>query len=290
MLYTFKNEKWTVQVSDVGAELHSVSDGVCEYIWVGNPDVWPFKAPLVFPVCGRFFESKYTYREKTYDINCHGFIRPSVFTVKEQTDTSICLELSANEETKKVYPFDFVLEVWYVLEGAKLTNRFVMKNPGTDVLPITIGAHPGFNVPLNGEGDFTDYYLTFSEPCSPDRINTSPSCLLDGTKTAFPLENGQILRLRHDLFDQDAIFLSRAASSVTLKSDKSDRFVTVTYPDMPYLGIWHKPKMEAPYVCIEPWCGLPGYDGVVEDMETRPDMYRIQPKESKSVELSMLFG
>ena len=290
MLYTLKNDKLTVQVSDLGAELHSVRDGSCEYIWIGNPDVWPFKAPLVFPVCGRFFEGKYAYRGKVYDINCHGFIRPSTFIVKEQTDTSICLELTASEETKKVYPFDFVLQVWYVLDGTTLTNRFVMKNPSEDVLPITVGAHPGFNVPLNGEGNFTDYYLEFSESCSPDRINTTPNCLLDGTKTAFPLENGKILRLRHDLFDQDAIFLSRAASSVTLKSDKTDRFVTVTYPDMPYLGIWHKPKMEAPYVCIEPWCGLPGYDGVMEDMETRADMYRIQPGEEKAVQMTVLFG
>ena len=290
MLYTLKNNELTVTVSDLGAELHSVKRGECEYIWVGNPDVWPFKAPLVFPVCGRFFEGKYTYGGKTYDINCHGFIRPSTFAVTQKTETSICLELTASEETRKVYPFDFVLQVWYVLEGSKLTNRFVMKNPGEEVLPITIGGHPGFNVPLEGKGEFTDYYLEFAEACSPDRINTSPRALLDGTKTAFPLEKGKILRLKHELFYQDAILLSRAASSVTLKSDKTERAVTVTYPDMPYLGVRHKPKMEAPIVCIEPWCGLPGYDGVVEDMATRPDMYRVQPGESKTAEFEMLFG
>jgi galactose mutarotase-like enzyme len=290
MLYTLKNNELTVAVSDLGAELHSVKKGECEYIWVGNPDFWPFKAPLVFPVCGRFFEGKYTYRGKTYDINYHGFIRPSTFTVESQTDTAICLRLEASEDTKKVYPFDFVLKVWYILEGSTLINRFVMENPGEDVLPITVGGHPGFNVPLDGKGEFTDYYLEFSEACSPDKFNATPNCLRDGTKNAFPLEKGRILRLRHDLFDNDAIFLARTASSVTLKSDKTERFVTLSYADMPYLGVWHKPKMEAPFVCVEPWCGLPGTDFAVEDMETRSDMFRIQPKESKTVEFSMLFG
>ena len=290
MLYTLKNSQLTVTVSDVGAELHSVKGGDCEYIWVGNPDVWPFKAPLVFPVCGRFFEGKYTYRQKTYDINCHGFIRPSVFTVTQQTETSICLHLEASEETKKVYPFDFALDVWYVLEGNCLTNRFVMKNPGNEVLPITVGAHPGFNVPLDGKGEFTDYYLEFANACSPDQIHCTERCLRDGKRYAFPLENGKRLSLRHDLFDNDAIFLARADSTVTLKSDKSERSVTLTYPDMPYVGVWHKPKMEAPYVCVEPWCGLPGFDGAIEDMETRSDMFRIQPSDEKAVEFSMIFA
>ena len=253
--------------------------------------MWPFKAPLVFPVCGRMFEGKYTYLGKTYDINCHGFIRPAVFSVAKHTDTEICLTLTQSEETRAVYPFDFVLEVWYVLDGRTLTNRFVMKNPSTDeVLPITVGGHPGFNVPIDGKGEFIDYYLEFENACSPDRIVCTERCLRDGKRVAFPLENGKILRLRHDLFDDDAIFLARADSRVTLKSDKSERYVTLTYPDMPYVGVWHKPKMEAPFVCVEPWGGLPGYDGVIEEMAQRSDMYRIQPSESKSVEFSMLFG
>ena len=291
MIYTLKNSELTVSVSDVGAELHSVKRGDCEYVWVGNPEFWPFKAPLVFPVCGRFYEGKYTYRGKTYDINCHGFIRPSTFSVAEQTETSICLRLNASEETKTVYPFDFELDVWYILEGSKLTNRFVMKNPmGNEVLPITIGGHPGFNVPLDGKGEFTDYYLEFANECSPDKINCTERCLRDGTRTAFPLEKGKILRLTHDLFDNDAIFLARADSTVTLKSDKTDRTVTLVYPDMPYVGVWHKPKMEAPFVCVEPWCGLPGFDSVIEDMETRSDMYRVQPGSSKTAEFAMIFG
>ncbi len=288
MLYTIKNEKLTVTVSDVGAELISVVKDGCEYIWLGKEEIWPCHAPLVFPICGRLYESKYTYRGKEYEMNIHGFVRRSTLTVYEQTDTAICLKLTESEETKKEYPFDFELKIWYILEGDKLTNRFEIKNTGADVLPATIGGHPGFNVPLD-KGDFEDYYLEFENECSPDKLLFSERCLLEG-KTAFPLEKGKILRLRHDLFDNDAIFISRPDSTITLKSDKTDRFVKLIYADMPYLGIWHRPKIEAPYVCIEPWCGLPGNDGVVEDMEFRADMFRIQPGSTKKAEFSMIFG
>lgn len=290
MLYTLKNEQFTVTVSDLGAELHSVQGNGCEYIWIGDPDIWKFKAPLCFPFCGRFYEGTYTYEGKVYETPCHGFIRPSTFTVEEKTDTSICLVLRESEETKKIYPFDFVLKVWYILEGNTLINRFDMENPdGERVLPITLGGHPGFNVPLAGEGEFTDYYLEFANPCSPDVFVMSENCLLKG-KTAFYLEDGKRLRLRHDLFDHDAIFLTRTDTAVTLRSDKAKRSVTVKFDNgMPYLGIWHKPKVEAPYVCIEPWCGLPGHEGVMVDLATKPDMFRIEPKGSKSVAFSMTF-
>lgn len=290
MLYTIKNDKLTVTVSDVGAELMSVKGGDCEYIWYGKEEFWNNRAPLVFPICGRLFEGKYTYRGKTYEMNLHGFIRSSVLAVAEHTDTSICLSLKESEETKAVYPFDFELKVWYILDGDKLTNRFEIHNPGNDVLPATIGGHPGFNVPLDDKSAFEDYYVEFENECSPDKYLFSERCLLTGEMEAFPLEKGKILRLRHDLFDNDAIFLRRMDSTVTLKSDKSDRFVKVTYSDMPNLGIWHKPFLSAPYVCIEPWCGMPACDGVTEDMEKRPNMFHIQPGSTKKVEFSMIFG
>ena len=44
--------------------------------------------------------------------------------------------------------------------------------------------------------------------------------------------------------------------------------ICVTYPNMTYLGIWHMPKTDAPYICIEPWSSLPSRKNVVEDLET----------------------
>ena len=55
--------------------------------------------------------------------------------------------------------------------------------------------------------------------------------------------------------------------------------MTVSYPDMRYLGIWHKPKSDAPYVCIEPWTSLPSVDGEVDDLETKADMETLESME-----------
>ena len=47
---------------------------------------------------------------------------------------------------------------------------------------------------------------------------------------------------------------------------------------MKYLGIWHAPKKEAPYVALEPWTSLPAYDGVVDDLATKRDMFQLSPR------------
>ena len=81
------------------------------------------------------------------------------------------------------------------------------------------------------------------------------------------------------MFDDDAIVLVDMEKGVTLKSSKGNRAIHVTYPDMPYLGLWHKPKTDAPYICIEPWSSLPSRKGIVEDLRTQPSLLSLQADE-----------
>ncbi len=291
MLYTLKNEILKVTVSSLGAEIVSVKRGECEYIWQGNPEFWNGQAPILFPVCGRFFGGKYTYRGKEYEMGIHGFARKSEFTVREASENRIVFSLKQSEETLPQYPFDFELTVCYTLEGDKLSSAVNIKNTGDSVMPATFGAHPGFNVPLDG-GIFEDWYIEFAENCTPNELILSDTCFNTGKKRAYPLENSRIIPLRHSLFDIDAVFMDKIKSPVTLKSDKSSRSVTLEYSvsDMPYLGLWHKPQSSAPYVCIEPWCGLPSYDGEIEDIEVKNDMLHISPSDEKTISYNIIFG
>ncbi len=53
--------------------------------------------------------------------------------------------------------------------------------------------------------------------------------------------------------------------------------VTVSFPGMPYLGLWHQPKTDAPYLCIEPWCTLPAWQDQIMALEEQEDLLRLQP-------------
>ena len=289
MNYKLKNDLLTVEISDLGGELQSVNSGDCEYLWQGDPTYWTGRAPLLFPICGRFFGGKYTYAGATYEMGTHGFLRRSVLSLVLGSDEKLVLNLCANEETRKQYPFDFSFTVTYTLSGNRLTVSVTVENTGNAVLPFAFGGHPGFNVPLDKKSDFSDWYLEFSKPCHPEELIFSDTCFDTGRTRPYALESDRKLPLRHSLFDIDGVFFSGTTGQVTLKSDTSDRSVTLYSPDFPYLGIWHKPRTDAPFLCIEPWCGLPSPDGKIEALEEKTNLFRLAPSEKKNISFAIEF-
>lgn len=280
MTYTIENDILSVTVDAKGAELASVKrkDSGIEYLWQGDAAYWTGRAYNLFPICGRLNDGKYTYRGKIYEMGSHGFVRNSELALAEQTESSLTFRLTDSESTRAIYPFSFDYNVTYILDGNKLVHRYTVKNPGDGELIFTVGGHPGFNVPLDRNSVFEDWYLEFDSSCKPEYIVFSSACLCDGF-APYPLKENRIMPLRHDLFDDDAIFLHNVAAGVTLKSDRSEHGVHVSYPKMNYVGVWHKPKTDAPYVCIEPWRGIPADDSAVDDLETKKEMLRLAPGE-----------
>lgn len=291
MIYTIANDKLTVEICDLGAELWSVksADG-CEYIWQGDEKYWDDRAPTLFPICGKLCEGKYSYKGKEYNMEGHGFARKMLFGRKEQSSSSVTLTASANEETKKVYPFDFTLEITYTLNGNSLSVEANIINTGDSILPATFGAHPGFNAPLSEGLTFEDYYFEFSEECYPNQLTILENAMFAGTTEALVLEDDKKLRLSHELFKIDGIFMNRISNEITLKSDKDPRFVTVKYSGFPYLGIWQEYDEDTPFICVEPWCGLPDYEGLSRDIMKKNDMFHIRSGEAKKVSYSIIFG
>lgn len=291
MIYTLKNERLTIQINGQGAELISVkgTDG-CEYLWQGDPAYWGEHAPWLFPICSHLWEDRYTYRGKSYDLHSRNFTHSSEFAMIARDERTLTLELCTDAKTKESYPFDFSFAVTYRLSDRSLLIDVAVKNNGNAVMPFSFGAHPGFNVPLAGNGRFEDWYLAFGKDCSPDEILLTENVYLDGRRVAYPLENGRKLLLSHGLFTLDGRFFARVSDEVTLKSDTDPHFVTIKMPDTPYLGMWSCPNSDAPLLCIEPWHGLPSYDGIVDDLDTKNDMYRLQPGKEKHFALEYVFG
>ena len=279
MLYTVKNDKLSLTVSDMGAEMQSLlaCDGT-EFLWQGDPAYWAGHAYIMFPICGRLTDGKYTYKGREYSMNLHGFARKTQYELYARSDDMLAFRLIQSEKSLECYPFEFELIITYRLKGSSVSIEYTVHNPGSKELIFSVGGHPGFNVPFAKDGtEFTDYYLEFDKPADVRSIVMSPTCYTTREEHPFIMENGVRLALKHELFDNDAIVLDDPCRAVSIKNGKNDRFVRVEYPDMSYLGLWHAPHTEAPYVCIEPWSSVPAYDGEVDDLDTKRSMTRLAP-------------
>ena len=273
MLYQLKNEKLTITIEDLGAQLRSIksADGA-EYLWQGDEKIWADQAPNLFPHIARLTTGRYTLEGKTYEMKSHGFAKDTVMKAEQESDTHITFRITDTAVTLAQYPYHFAFGVDYRLSGSKLLITYIVENKDDKAMFFGVGGHPGFNVPLEEGLAFEDYYLEFD--CAKDAllVGMSEDCYVQGENVKFPLEDGVRLPLKHNCFDHDAIILTKMCRAVTLKSDKNARAVKLTFPQMGYLGIWHRPFTEAPYVCIEPWTSLPARKGVVEDFSTQPTM------------------
>ena len=143
------------------------------------------------------------------------------------------------------------------------------------------GGHPGFNVPLGNDCTFEDYFIEFKQNTNQTEMLFN-ECFFTDQTAPFKTENKR-LYLRHNLFDNDAHFVIDDGFSCALKSEKSDKSVILTYPQMKYVGIWHAVKTDAPYVCIEPLTSVPSYFGKIDDLETKRDMFLLEENEQTSV-------
>ena len=273
-----QNENLTLRVDPLGAQMMELrSRHGTQFLWNGDKTYWADRAPVLFPYVARLTNGSYTLYGERYSMDIHGFAKDSVFSVEEQSTNSVTLCLHDSPETLRQYPFHFTFRVRYELRGWTVAVTYSVRNEDESEMMFGIGGHPGFRVPLAEGTHFEDYALRFSQPCQPDRVGFTEARFLNGHDTPYPLEDFTTIRLRHDLFDEDAIVLKNMARRVTLCSAKTSRAVTVDYQQMPYLGIWHMPHTDAPYVCIEPWASLPSRQDVVEELSCKSDLMHLAP-------------
>lgn len=283
MEYQITNGSITAKFSQIGGELISLKAGETEYLYQGDTPFWAGRAPLMFPICGRLYENKYTYKGNTYEMNLHGFVRKLPLEVASQSADSITFVYKSNADSKKIYPFDFEYFIAYSLCGQTLTVKLTALNHSQDDLPVAFGGHPGFRVPIEDKGDFTDCYVEFETACPAMRIDFSPACFLTGNDKLYSDENLQTIPLAHNLFDRDAIFLYNTPKTIRLKSKLTPTAIRLDFNDFKYIGLWHAPKTEAPFVCIEPWTSCPSFDGKIDDFASKKDMQYIKNGDTRTV-------
>lgn len=277
MEFTIKNEFLKAVISSKGGEIRSICDAEGkEYLWQGDEATWTDRAPNLFPYIARLTNGSYTYKGETYHMDIHGFLMYSEMELVEQGDDFLVLELKCTEDTRSHYPFEFGFKMRWELKGETLETTYIVDNRDEKTMYFGVGGHPGFNVPMEEGLFFEDYHLDFGEGAYPVKEVFSDDCFVLEKDEEFKLRDNRYLDLSHSLFDNDAIVLREMPRSVTLESPRAKKAITVEFPQMDYLGLWHWPRTEVNYICIEPWSSLPSRKDVVEDLETQKSLLSLE--------------
>lgn len=284
---TIANDQLTVEIAPLGAELQAITDKAGRnWLWHGDPAFWAGRSPLLFPVIGKHRDGMVLIEGRHYPIKPHGVARTSSFAIDEQAAGHCVLRLTDSEQSRESYPFAFALDMSYRLDGASLTLEARIRNRDDRPMPFCFGYHPAFPWPLPG-ADGLPHAIHLDGPREPKHLRIDRDGLLLAEQHASVFKGG-VLTLDHSFFADDALIYAEGTGTSLWYGVEGHPGIKVECPDMPHLGIWTKPG--APYICIEPWHGLPSACDVEKPLDQRPGAIMLAPEEERALAVRLTFG
>ena len=256
-----------------GAELQRLRtlSGV-DFLWNGDPMVWGRIAPTLFPIVGQLKGDRYLLDGRSYAMGRHGFARDLDWELLRYSREACTWRLRDDEATRALYPFAFDLRVTYQVRDLCFEARYDLANLGDRPMPASLGAHPAFRWPLQGASREA-HALAFEKP-EPAPVRRLVGGLLDPHPFPSPVD-GRTLKLRDELFREDALVLDGLQSRSLAYTAPGSLGLEIAWRGFSQLGLWTKPG--AGFLCIEPWQGTASPADWEGSLLQKPGMLLLEP-------------
>lgn len=250
MEYTLKKGSIAITASDHGAELRRLVFEKRELLWDGKETVWPRRAPVCFPWCGKLANGEGTFMGQHARGPQHGFLRDQDHVLAAQGEDFLRFRLSWPGAETWPWPFSFETEHRLTEDG--VVTACTVTNAGKDPMAMQLGFHPGFVCPFLPETGIEEYQARF--------------------------ESGLVVPMTKDLFDNDSIRYDDVGAWARLEHRESGKYIQVGTAGFFCVLLWSQPGIPG-FVCIEPWQGYPGPQ---EALDQRPGAVVLAPGERRS--------
>jgi galactose mutarotase-like enzyme len=273
MLHSLTNENNELIFSEKGAELISWKFDKTELIWQAEPDIWPRHSPILFPFVGQLKNSCFIHHGKKFEMPRHGFARDMKWSLKKKDEKQICFELSSNEITLKMYPYEFSVFSSYELLNDQLHHKLEIKNKSKETLFFGIGAHPAFNL----SGEEGEYVLLCGE-----KEFYGCNELTNGLVSANQKNLRNKIEINEKTFERDAlVFLNQPIKSLQLFRKKPSLIIEVSGDKIPFWGIWSAQGCRK-FVCLEPWWSHADFMETDEELRLKKQLRALLPEKAES--------
>ncbi|MEL7143781.1 MAG: aldose epimerase [Cyanobacteria bacterium J06643_4] len=227
--------------------------------------------PILFPICGNLPDDTYTLDGQDYTLVQHGFARNLPWQVSDKGVKAdpdggafITLTLESNDDTRSVYPFDFLLEFTYRLQGNRLILRQRYTNKSEKPMPFSTGFHP--------------YFQVDADPSVKSQLQLSiPAAEYDDnlTKTTQPYDGSLDLTVP----EVDAAFRPISAQQASVADPTRQTQITLHY-DEAFTTLVFWTVAEKAFYCLEPW------SAPRNAINTQTDLLTLLPGETKALNVT----
>lgn len=249
MEHTLKKGRLTLTASEHGAELRSLTWDKKELIWEGRKEVWPRRAPVCFPWCGKLANGEGTFGGCRIKGPQHGFVRDLEHTLAAKGGDF--LRFRASWPGGESWPWAFSFETEHRLTDTGAVTTCTVVNADSRPMAVQLGFHPGFVCPFLPGTAIGEYQVRF--------------------------ESGLTVPLEPRLFDNDSIRYDGVGDWARLEHKESGRYLQLGTAGFYCVLLWSQPGIPG-FVCIEPWQGYPGPE---DALDQRPGALVLNPGERR---------
>ena len=277
------NNILTIEVSEHGAEMQSLTKDGRQYLWTGDAQFWNRRAPILFPSVGKPYNNEIHVNDVAHPLYQHGYARDSEFEVlASDNEHELHLRMLENKFSQG-YPYRLGLEVRYQLEGNTVKAVWTVENLDEKEAYFQIGGHPGFLLPDYDPDRMVNGYVRLYNKEGKLVAPTLTSDVDDGCRV--PRSSKVMLLsetpLTPDTFRHDALIIEEGqVTKVELCDRHGNPVLNVDCPQADAYGIWTPHKEGCPFVCLEPWCGICDSKGFTDDISKRQYIHRLAPGET----------
>lgn len=278
MIEVLSNKNLILKVNSKGAEMNELKDlrSGKDIIWNGDPSIWKFHAPVLFPHCGKIKDAFVIIDGKEYPLKSNGFARDQEFTLVEKTSSSVKFELTENSTTLSLFPYKFRLSVKYELLENAVAFTTTVKNTGDEPFLFSLGSHSAFSIdnPSDYEVEFEKKTPLTNVICLENGFLAEENGKCPVTKLYGEVKPG-VIPVTENGFGNGDLFTQIDSDWVGLRNKKSGSIVRVNTKGYPYVMIWQnagKPE----FVCIEPWYGMPDADNTNHQWLEKPGLVKLE--------------
>lgn len=278
MYLTLENQFLQVEITNLGAEPVSIlhKESGREYLWNGDPEIWPRRSPMLFPNCGGVRHGGYTMEGERYPAGKHGFARDLNHKVVCAEKKVAAFRLEQNAETLKFYPYKFALKTTYKLENNSLICKEKVINYDDKPIYFSFGFHTGLRCPFVPGTSYADYDLVFEQQEDCKLLEQDDDGLLGRGVQEFRPQS-RAIPLQKDSFTKSIILEGVRSQYIQLQERGSGDYIRVSGTDSPYTVIWSAGE-GAPAICIEPWYGVGDYQDFDGEFSHKEGVICLEPQ------------
>lgn len=264
MIRELSNGILSVRIDSRGAEIVSVKKDGRERLWQNSTGRWAGHAPILFPWCGL---CAVRAEGRTYPAVRHGFAQHAEFC---EEDGSFVLR--ASEETKRIFPYDFVFRVRYALCGNALRIGYEIEDPAEVPLFFACGGHESYALPPRSESS-----VRLPRAESLVRLLHDEEGRLTGE--AIPLGVTDEISLSEPCFQRgDTLILGNIEARSAVLTCGGVPVAKTEFEGFSNLLLWR--PAGADMICIEPWQNLPDRIGEQTPFERKRGVVRVEAGET----------